>query len=63
MMLMRVAELEYTGIKASVEKVTRKRRKATGDGMYEQPSEDFQHERKQRNRVEAREGSKERIIF
>lgn len=62
-MLMRVAELEYAGIEASVEKVTRKRRKGTGDSMYEQPSEDFQHERKKRNRVEAREGSRERIIF
>lgn len=58
MMLLRVAELEYTGIKASVERVMRKRRKGTGDSMYEQPSEGFQHERKQRNRVEAVEGSR-----
>ena len=61
MMLMRVAVLEYKGIKASVEKVKRKRRKGTGDSIYEQPSEDFQHERKQRNRVESIEevGSRE----
>ena len=61
MMLIRVAVLEYKGIKASVEKVKRKRRKGTGDSIYEQPSEDFQHERKQRNRVESIEevGSRE----
>ena len=61
MMLMRVAVLEYKGIKASVEKVKRKRRKGTGDSIYEQPSEDFQHERKQRIRVESIEevGSRE----
>ena len=61
MMLMRVAVIEYKGIKDSVEKVKRKRRKGTGDSIYEQPSKDFQHERKQRNRVESIEevGSRE----
>ena len=58
MMLMKVAILEYTEIEASVEEGKGKRRKGTGESMYEHASEDIQHVRKQSNRVEAIEGSK-----
>lgn len=58
MMLMKVAVLEYTEIEASVEEGKGKRRKGTGESMYEHASEDIQHVRKQSNRVEAIEGSK-----